>query len=70
MIAAVWREAFVPFTHVQMLQIQLRFGSFPEGLQYAGLFEDHRPRPQTVQTPVAPAVMAPAQVIDSVFDQV
>ncbi|KPX49415.1 Uncharacterized protein ALO68_03140 [Pseudomonas syringae pv. helianthi] len=70
LIAAEWREAIVPFTHQQMLQIQQRFGSFPEGLQYAGLFDDHRPPPQTVQTPDAPAVMAPSQVIDSGIDQV
>lgn len=47
-----WKHYIVPYTHQQTLQVQQRFGSFPAGLAYAGLWDDHRPAP-VVSVPCA-----------------
>jgi hypothetical protein len=47
-----WKHYIAPFTHQQTLQVQQRFGSFPAGLVYAGLWDDHRPAP-VVSVPCA-----------------
>ncbi len=40
---AKWLHYVVPYTHQQTLRVQQRFGSFPAGLQYADINDDHRP---------------------------
>jgi len=40
-----WTRYIAPYSHQQTLKVQQRFGSFPAGLAYAGLWDDHRPAP-------------------------
>lgn len=48
---ADWKHYIAPYTHQQMLRVQQRFGSFPEGLQYAKITDDHRQPPGPAPTP-------------------
>lgn len=47
-----WKRYIAPFTHQQTLRVQQRFGRTPEGVEYAGIGDDHRPRPNTPLPPV------------------
>ncbi|QGG74804.1 TagA domain-containing protein [Pseudomonas syringae] len=69
LVTADWRHYIAPYTHQQMLRVQQRFGSFPAGLQYAGLWDDHRPPPKSAPAQGAGPQAAPEQLIDSGIDE-
>ncbi|OSR63039.1 hypothetical protein BV326_05874 [Pseudomonas syringae pv. actinidiae] len=66
---ADWRHYIAPYTHQQMLRVQQRFGSFPAGLQYADLWDDHRSPPKVAQAQGLEAQAVPEQLIDPGIDE-
>ncbi|KPW35285.1 hypothetical protein ALP45_00331 [Pseudomonas coronafaciens pv. atropurpurea] len=66
---ADWRHYIVPYTHQQMLRVQQRFGSFPAGLQYAELLDDHRRPPGSAQVQGLEAQAVPEQLMDPGIDE-
>ncbi|NAS62682.1 hypothetical protein CVE36_14715, partial [Pseudomonas syringae pv. actinidiae] len=69
MATADWRHYIAPYTHQQMLRVQQRFGSFPAGLQYADLWDDHRSPPKVAQAQGLEAQAVPEQLIDPGIDE-
>ncbi|RMO77976.1 hypothetical protein ALQ33_03247 [Pseudomonas syringae pv. philadelphi] len=67
--AADWIHYIAPYTHQQMLRVQQRFGSFPAGLRYAGLWDDHRQPPKAAQAQGPEAQAVPEQLIDPGIDE-
>ncbi|GGJ52944.1 TagA domain-containing protein [Pseudomonas avellanae] len=66
---ADWIHYIAPYTHQQMLRVQQRFGSFPAGLQYADLWDDHRSPPKVAQAQGLEAQAVPEQLIDPGIDE-
>ncbi|WP_060508148.1 TagA domain-containing protein [Pseudomonas sp. NBRC 111124] len=55
-----WKRYIAPYTHQQTLRVQQRFGSLPEGVEYAGIGDDHRaPPPPQALTSMAPSTERP-----------
>ncbi|WP_259639552.1 TagA domain-containing protein [Pseudomonas syringae group genomosp. 3] len=66
---ADWRHYIAPYTHQQMLRVQQRFGSFPAGLQYAELLDDHRRPPGSAQVQGLESQAVPEQLMDPGIDE-
>ncbi|WP_341522771.1 TagA domain-containing protein [Pseudomonas sp. G.S.17] len=65
---ADWKHYIAPYTHQQMLRVQQRFGSFPEGLEYAEITDDHRPPPTAAPAIGNGVVKTSAPLIDTGID--
>ncbi|GAB7527777.1 hypothetical protein PS3A_01820 [Pseudomonas sp. 3A(2025)] len=62
---ADWKHYIAPYTHQQMLRVQQRFGSFPEGLQYAEITDDHRQPPGPAPIPTSESLEPSTGGIDT-----
>ena len=64
-----WKHYIAPYTHQQTLRVQQRFGSFPDGLEYADILDDLRPAPTAVQASVPSEAKTAEVLIDSGMDE-
>lgn len=60
-----WKHYIAPFTHQQTLRVQQRFGRLPDGVAYAGLRDDYRPRPIMPLSPTTAALPHTTDLLDA-----